>query len=880
MPLYLHYIDSITPHLEEILAPLVAKHIDFKLKDSFRLLTPDLTAAQDIEAQLLQDPRLGQVLIGKSVLSFQNFWLDLLHSHPQQRPMAPVALEDKAFYQTCQKYGVDWDLEQPELRRQALRELKSFAWLQSWQQPQALRPSTHPYEEHTGALLKQAGFWSDTEAFAAFLELCHQQSLKELKGVQEIFCLGWPGPDPQLLRFFKALQTHHAHIKIYFFLPKPAACLDSGGQMSACLEALQAMAESTRIYKDLSPAQVIPQIYTTPWHEAAGLLDKQASLAKENSPHQASGLYLGQEEALLFYLRSQLNGQDLNPAWEASAALASLKKQLQVWASELNVSETIYFEQFFEELLAWLSHQRLAWAKQQLPQGLQALDALYQSACEISQASALFSHLATRELWLEEVLLGAAQALKRFRPPLPQNWQHWGQARLRFWEDLSFGGLHEGGVPLHQGPSLLDLPQNPLQEHWQRLKFRQLLYQSNRLHLSYAEYDMSGRARGPSPLLAEFLEAREEPAPHEDLNFSSPLHTFLLGKARHPFHQENIQREKARREHPTADNGTLNALPPEEWQRQLKRRLLSPSYIDDYAKCPWRFFARWHLKIDSREAENLYVEPKYRGQWMHQLLEKTYRHFLTSHFTQQKIPGLNDLQQRLEHVSQTLMKEIQQEESLPWIPAEVLHDEMAKAKAQVWELIQNEWERWQNQSEPLLPHELEWHFGSPSTGKPKALNIDIAPNNKVQLTGFIDRVDYNPKSNEYLVIDYKSSNTGALSSRLREHRSFQLFIYGQAVATGLYAKAYDLGGLYWDLKETKLDQGLAPKERMKEYGWKKIRSKSFVSEESFAATTQALEEALKNQIQKILKGEYSLSPTECEGTHCPYHEVCRYDKQG
>ncbi|KAB2838119.1 hypothetical protein F9K50_09800, partial [bacterium] len=86
MPLRLRYVPSVAPYLDEILAPLIRRHIDFKLRDSFRIVTPDPESRQDLEERFLSREALGGVLIGKSLLTLHSFAQTLLLEHPAPKP--------------------------------------------------------------------------------------------------------------------------------------------------------------------------------------------------------------------------------------------------------------------------------------------------------------------------------------------------------------------------------------------------------------------------------------------------------------------------------------------------------------------------------------------------------------------------------------------------------------------------------------------------------------------------------------------------------------------------------------------------------------------------------------------------------------------------
>jgi ATP-dependent helicase/nuclease subunit B len=128
-------------------------------------------------------------------------------------------------------------------------------------------------------------------------------------------------------------------------------------------------------------------------------------------------------------------------------------------------------------------------------------------------------------------------------------------------------------------------------------------------------------------------------------------------------------------------------------------------------------------------------------------------------------------------------------------------------------------------------------------------------------------------------MDYKTSASEELARQLREGLSYQLFLYLFAVGQALFPKGKALGALYGDLKKTKKNQGMAQKEGLKAFGLVKAGNKSFLDVKDYSNLQQRLFLEMEGVLQNILEGAYPLTPKECQGERCPYHEICRYDHQ-
>ncbi|HCU24288.1 MAG TPA: hypothetical protein DF383_04645, partial [Deltaproteobacteria bacterium] len=212
------------------------------------------------------------------------------------------------------------------------------------------------------------------------------------------------------------------------------------------------------------------------------------------------------------------------------------------------------------------------------------------------------------------------------------------------------------------------------------------------------------------------------------------------------------------------------------------------------------------------------------------------------------------------------------------VPEILLRRQSRRLRAQVSEWLEAEQEVWKKAERKLFPRHLEWRFGnSPDS----LLRYPLEPNLSIPFSGAVDRIDVSENGENYLLIDYKSSGSALLAKGIREGRRLQLWIYRQAVEQLLYPQKEALGGLYWDFKEMKRDQGMVRRQAYQAFVPKKIHAaaKSFLQDEEYEELETQLQNALQSILSKIVAGDYSLKPRECLGDSCSFSEICRYDSK-
>lgn len=871
MGLRLYYVESVAPFLDEILQTLVTPHLSFKLQDSFRILCPDPPTVEDVETALLQYPGTGQVLIGRSLVTLDQFFRDLTATHPSPRPTAGPAALTKALRLAWRQEGGYQNLEWPTQRQYLteFRRLQHLSRIGCYSRPPiaALPPLMQSWKK---IIEEKWGLWTREKIQQEACNLLRVGKSSELSGLQEVFFLGFNQVDGLLYEMVEAFHHGLPGVKFHLFLPGPDGGIDPQGWLAPLYQGLEKMAESTVQYQKLSPPALKGISYPTPLHEAHALAEFFHGSAESVLGFHGHG-------ASAFYLTELLNGRTESPfpflpaAFHPSGVPSELLKKALVQKDPM---EEVYFKQIHEELFPTFTQTRLdlAGGGQGLP--LLHLESAFAVLAERAEWEAYHEELRPRRDWLSELEEEFKEILLQEQGPRLQTLplRSYSQPGLKRSVHSRLFELNEGIFPKARGfPLLPALSVDPLADHEGFLKLKAILYMTeNSAEFSCVDQDMDGRIQPPSPLWELFIET----APEKKAKAPS-----LQPTGRHPYFDENFQRETRRMHHPEGmlDRGDLGSLKLRTLlEETLKNNPLSATYLDDYAKCPWKFFARRHLKLEEPVDFILEIEPKFKGRIHHSLLEKIYRSLIKNSFSIGKIPNAEQREEALNQSLQSCLEEWRKDEEFQQLPPRLQQEETQRLLSRVRRFLQLEAEAWEKAQIPLFPHQLEWRFGKDPH---PAVSFTLQDGRRIPLAGAVDRVDYNPGTGEYLLIDYKASAGDDFARQIRQGLSYQLFLYLFAVGQSLFPQGKRLGALYGDLKKIKKNQGMARRDGLKPFGWGRANNKSFLEDEEFSVLEKKLNLELEEILQKLLEGNFSLEPKDCQGERCPYHEICRYDHQ-
>jgi RecB family exonuclease len=300
-------------------------------------------------------------------------------------------------------------------------------------------------------------------------------------------------------------------------------------------------------------------------------------------------------------------------------------------------------------------------------------------------------------------------------------------------------------------------------------------------------------------------------------------------------------------------------------------RIFSPTALENYVSCPFRFFLEHALRLEPLEEPREEIEVTRRGMAFHRGLARLHSK-LQAEGIHQPSPEVHE--RVLREISAAVEEDVRRAPS--------------PATKELWRLeglrllklaarYQGHWQKflkpWQERGIAPRPHLFEIDFGLPAAEgqvahPPLVLEVEGV---EVRISGRIDRVDLAelPEGVGFWIIDYKTGRGSHYTAAdLAEFRKLQLTLYAHAVEAVLLAgqKARPLGMAYWLVGEQGPKVVLplrAPVQWLEEQGrWPAIR--------------EQLGQWVTTLIRRIRAGAFPLAPRSehCTQT-CPFGQVCR-----
>jgi ATP-dependent helicase/nuclease subunit B len=223
---------------------------------------------------------------------------------------------------------------------------------------------------------------------------------------------------------------------------------------------------------------------------------------------------------------------------------------------------------------------------------------------------------------------------------------------------------------------------------------------------------------------------------------------------------------------------------PENW---------SVSRLNDFGKCPFRFWVSNILKIEKIKEPEVGLDVMLQGELFHKALELFYRRL--------KDEGLTIISPEEDRVKTIFEKSIA--DAIDW-----LEREKPFKRSEFWQYEQKEiflrLRRFfikeqdrafalNGQYTPLL-FEQAFGFDDKEADSAKALIVK-SDGREIKIRGRIDRIDEST-SGQYRVIDYKSGSTRINEVEALEGRNMQLPIYAMALSRAIRPQATVTGGSY------------------------------------------------------------------------------------
>lgn len=435
--------------------------------------------------------------------------------------------------------------------------------------------------------------------------------------------------------------------------------------------------------------------------------------------------------------------------------------------------------------------------------------------------------------------------------------------------------LNDGGIEIPKGSSDAMLAEK-------FLIYRSLTEAKNYLYISYPLSDSEGNAMNAAPLLDRFKK--------------------FFPQLKLDFIQLDILESLGSEVNFIANEKTLSPQSAEKLYAPNKKLRGSVTNVESFNKCPFQYFAKYGLKLDERREYK--VTPPDIGNILHSVLSQFGERLKKENRRWSSVED-TELEKIVTEILENLANNFNNKILLSSNALKHQRDRIKKlAIFSLQRLIKFD------AVSKFHPNFFEETFGD----KNQALIYDIQ-GVKMELTGKIDRVDFNEDGGYFLIVDYK---TGAAYLNLNEIYAginLQLLTYlmvaqnmeivgGRAPAGMMYyflkypmktvedaAKAEGAGDIKfsgWTLDDANIIREIDSTDgqefldvTLTKSGEINGRTKQYVkSAEQFNIMTNFLETKLQNTGKEILTGNIEINPVKTPKSdackYCIYGELCGF----
>jgi ATP-dependent helicase/nuclease subunit B len=303
------------------------------------------------------------------------------------------------------------------------------------------------------------------------------------------------------------------------------------------------------------------------------------------------------------------------------------------------------------------------------------------------------------------------------------------------------------------------------------------------------------------------------------------------------------------------------------------QRILSPTALEHYIACPFRFFLGNVLRLRPLDEPRDEIESTERGTTVHLALYRLHMRLRAEGRDHRSPQVEEEFRQRLDEAIEECAVQSNPAAKVLWR----IEGQRLQRQAQHYGV---HWEQfaapWQPRHVVPSPQWFEVSFGLPDVdgNVPHGPLVIVADGVEVRISGRIDRVDVAELPDGggvgFWIIDYKTGRAGYYTgSDLKTFRKLQLTLYALAVEQVLLGdkNARPLGLAYWLVTDT--GPKVALPAHPKSLGW-------FDETESWRAIRAELEGWVVTLARHIRQGDFPLKPRDenCTET-CDFGQICR-----
>ncbi len=282
----------------------------------------------------------------------------------------------------------------------------------------------------------------------------------------------------------------------------------------------------------------------------------------------------------------------------------------------------------------------------------------------------------------------------------------------------------------------------------------------------------------------------------------------------------------------------------------------SPTRLETYAKCPYRYFADRVLRLKDTGAD---VAAMRKGSILHHVLQQYFDPEVKK-----------DPAEPLEKFIAREMAEGFQKHPMSWKEPY----EEALDRRELFEMLRDflEFETARLQDTSFRPFRVEYSFGDSGKNDASALQLEGAGKKKLKLRGRVDRIDRDAGKKYAVVMDYKRS-AKFKAADLELGTALQLPLYLLAAQKNLGLTP--LGAEIYSIRDHKRS-GFYCGGEAKDFG-KEFSSRSHLSDEVFQKVLDRSLVFVSKFMEEIAQAGIAVRPRDCE-SFCPFDTVCRIEK--
>ncbi|MBF0493020.1 MAG: PD-(D/E)XK nuclease family protein [Deltaproteobacteria bacterium] len=852
MTLHLFCSPNLRSDLPILLQSVVQKFIAHRLEDSFRIVCPHQAAVESVEMALLKFPDLGGVLTGKSILTLEGFYSELLQENVEIPSASATWVLEHLWNELAQKEQIPQTLSESlfaltqEWRKEGLSSSQLFQFIVPLEQELAQKWKK-VFEQYDLLLRQQKTLWDERKFSDQAFKWIVQQKSKVLHRLESLYFIGFPEGNLNFKRILKQLNSSYPKLQILLWLQSgkthPQDFIAQDWE-----EFRENYVEIQETKPEPNTAKIKCRAFNTPFEEAGFLLQKidealQSGIEASKMlllipPSTFWGDYWSEQLGYLGFstgiknYKSILNCDTLrqNSGLEIQEAMKLCKEKIR---------EHKAFEIWKESLEALLFYQ------DQFPSFRFDQINLAQLAQKIFYPLGSANDCGIRlSTWNE---LGLESYEKVFVFQMNEN--VFGQKKISLWGKA---------LPLLKNKAFHE------ERHFQEL----LSLSEQEIFFSYSILDAQGKAQAPFPLLQDISEAAEVLDSEAAIAYYKPTQNIFEAEKKLAAERKRLFEWKGQHSY---SGKILNPEILQQLRKQLIPHIFSATQLEDYAQCPFRFYGKVLLKMKGKEEQEIDPNALDTGRWLHSFLELFFKKFsedifaaLFSGSKREEIKNL--LAQEFSLFSEGFQKEH------PYLETQLCKAFEHKAVQTLQELLILYWKNEENAEAPCKPTLFEASFSEEDS-----LHFENK-NNSIRIQGKIDRVDCNVEKGEFAVFDYKTGELSKLNPQIKAYQKIQLPLYALA-AKKLLEKKFNkpmqlLASMALNLKDMEFKYGLLPKTNQRRFS-QNARSGAIYQDAEWEEFWKNLEIKILEYAEQIKSGNFEIKPDPCLA-YCEFREVCRY----